>query len=548
MSELFFDSESICSSDPLSSIEEPDFGENLSDDSLNSEDIFPLSYSEEGWNSSDDHSCESFNMSAEVVVSDDDDVVVNKDLKRKPHKTSRGKDKQSSIFIPDGDYGDEIIFVEPENYSPRKKMKLDEEKRTAAVDKSSVGTDSEIAVTFAKKGIEFPHAREHCRTKTFVQIPSVTTKCSSNEEFCDKCYCYVCDDLSSKCELWKTEEKPHCNAYAKHAFWERERNLHKRNLKKFNFVPILTLLAPEKINQEMTISAVVCNRYVDEIQEVSNSTTNVCYCQVDPLLNPFGCQACRWERGYLSLQNKSKMQGIVLNATIEVEKHLQRKQPNPAIVILDTITSLLLGVDINSKYSIFIPEKDSSRLTSLWIEAALNRDADQDLLSKAKERLSKSVKDSTSQLFLPEAKKIHEILSELRPYDDPLVVKCLMKNYKGSSGLKESYEVTKVRLQYFKANNKISEAINYILGVETPGVNSMLCDYHELRDELVDLLITKGRMQEALTVCKTHFSNKLPTDLHVQEKTSNGKTFNFSSTPTKSISINTFKNLFLGLA
>lgn len=135
-------------------------------------------------------------MSVQIVVSDDDVGV--KEPKRKAPDTSRGKDKKSSIFIPDGDYGDEVIFVNPEHYSPRKKMKQDEEKRTAVIDNSSVGTDSDIAVTFAKKGIDFPHAREHCRIKKFVQNPSTTTKNASNEEFCEKCYCYVCDDLSSK--------------------------------------------------------------------------------------------------------------------------------------------------------------------------------------------------------------------------------------------------------------------------------------------------------------------------------------------------------------
>lgn len=180
--------------------EEPCFGISSfgdSDDS-DSDDIFPLSYDEQ-WSSSDNNSCESFNMSAEIILSDDDvGTKKEKTPKRKLFDTSQGKNKESSIFIPDGDYGDEIIFLEPENYSPKKKMKLDEEKRTAVIDTSSVGTDTEIAVTFSKKGIDFPHAREHCRVKKFVINPSITAKNPGNEEFCSKCYCYVCDDLSSK--------------------------------------------------------------------------------------------------------------------------------------------------------------------------------------------------------------------------------------------------------------------------------------------------------------------------------------------------------------
>lgn len=137
-------------------------------------------------------------MDSTIVISSDenDDVITPK-----PKRKSTNKDNSSVVFIPDGDYGDDVMFVEPEDYSPKKKLRLEEEKRTAEL-KANEHVDSEVAVTFDRKGIEFPHAREHCRINSFKKItPNLKTTVqseSSNDKYCEKCYCFVCDELSSK--------------------------------------------------------------------------------------------------------------------------------------------------------------------------------------------------------------------------------------------------------------------------------------------------------------------------------------------------------------
>jgi hypothetical protein len=50
---------------------------------------------------------------------------------------------------------------------------------------------------------------------------------------------------------------------------------------------------------------------------------------------------------------------------------------------------------------------------------------------------------------------INRILSDLKTNDDPVVAKCLTRNYKGSSsGLIESYEVAEIRLEYLKKSKR----------------------------------------------------------------------------------------------
>jgi len=135
-------------------------------------------------------------MDSTIIISDDECSPIN--TKRK----SPTKDDGTVTFVPDGDYGDEIIFVEPEDYSPKKKLREEEEKRKIEELEKVEHIDSEVAVTFNRKGIDFPHAREHCRNHPFTKITSNSQEAEkencSNEQYCEKCYCFVCDELASK--------------------------------------------------------------------------------------------------------------------------------------------------------------------------------------------------------------------------------------------------------------------------------------------------------------------------------------------------------------
>ena len=61
--------------------------------------------------------------------------------------------------------------------------------------------------------IHFPHIRQLCGVHPF----DSETKTPVNAKHCDKCYCFVCDDLVSKCEHWVGTDRgtmgPHCHAH-----------------------------------------------------------------------------------------------------------------------------------------------------------------------------------------------------------------------------------------------------------------------------------------------------------------------------------------------
>ena len=58
---------------------------------------------------------------------------------------------------------------------------------------------------------DFPHARENCVTKPF--------RFGAEQQHCANCYCYVCDDLASKCPQWDS----HCAATHTKQVWQQAR-------------------------------------------------------------------------------------------------------------------------------------------------------------------------------------------------------------------------------------------------------------------------------------------------------------------------------------
>jgi hypothetical protein len=85
--------------------------------------------------------------------------------------------------------------------------------------------------------LDFPHSRENCAVHKFnVAISSIQKEKShhcdntshmnpnSNHKFCTNCYCYVCNELASRCKSWKE----HCGASHSEASWRRERSSAKK--------------------------------------------------------------------------------------------------------------------------------------------------------------------------------------------------------------------------------------------------------------------------------------------------------------------------------
>ena len=97
------------------------------------------------------------------------------------------------ICVGDNSEDDDIIFILPEDYSPRKRLKIDHEKKAHRTGDQDNQAKKDLAITYYKPGTNLPHARENCSAHKFVQSNVTTATVSCNENYCEQCYCYVCD-------------------------------------------------------------------------------------------------------------------------------------------------------------------------------------------------------------------------------------------------------------------------------------------------------------------------------------------------------------------
>ena len=72
----------------------------------------------------------------------------------------------------------------------------------------------EVLAVNGNGSFNLPHSRSDCTKHKFNSAEADqyhSSTCSlkdlANAKHCDKCYCYVCDDLASKCIEWRT----HCH-------------------------------------------------------------------------------------------------------------------------------------------------------------------------------------------------------------------------------------------------------------------------------------------------------------------------------------------------
>ena len=115
-------------------------------------------------------------------------------------KTEASSTHSPLICIGDDSDNDDVIFIPPEDYSPKKRQRLENEKllnmkRSTSKGKGSISdTNEEISMTVISTSINLPHARADCKHYKFVQGNVTTASVSCNEKSCEQCYCYVCDN------------------------------------------------------------------------------------------------------------------------------------------------------------------------------------------------------------------------------------------------------------------------------------------------------------------------------------------------------------------
>lgn len=100
--------------------------------------------------------------------------------------------EKSSPLICAGDNSDgDVVFILPEDYSPLKRRKLDDDKKAKKTVENVEKKD--VCITYFRPATNLPHARENCSIHKFVQSNVTSSTVSCNEKYCEQCYCYVCD-------------------------------------------------------------------------------------------------------------------------------------------------------------------------------------------------------------------------------------------------------------------------------------------------------------------------------------------------------------------
>jgi hypothetical protein len=77
---------------------------------------------------------------------------------------------------------------------------------------------------------DLPHARAHCTKKPFKIVKDRLGEegGQGNEQYCENCFCYVCDVKASECQGWL--RVGHCHANEKESFWRALREFTSREV------------------------------------------------------------------------------------------------------------------------------------------------------------------------------------------------------------------------------------------------------------------------------------------------------------------------------
>merc|ERR1712193_581784 len=96
-------------------------------------------------------------------------------------------------------------------------------------------SDDELEVVSITRADPLPHIRADCASKPYTFTDNVKIgPYMKNAEFCDKCFCYICDKPAKECQFWARDREPHCNANSKAACWKARRMV--QNQVKFVFL------------------------------------------------------------------------------------------------------------------------------------------------------------------------------------------------------------------------------------------------------------------------------------------------------------------------
>ena len=99
--------------------------------------------------------------------------------------------------------------------------------------RSDMGRGQDDVVILSQSGTfssDLPHARAHCTKKPFKIVKDRLGEegGQGNEQYCENCFCYVCDVRASECQGWL--RVGHCHANEKESFWRALREFTSREV------------------------------------------------------------------------------------------------------------------------------------------------------------------------------------------------------------------------------------------------------------------------------------------------------------------------------
>ncbi|XDV14572.1 hypothetical protein PO909_014805 [Leuciscus waleckii] len=136
----------------------------------------------------------------------------------------------------DDDEGDSLMTLNDSSV-----LIVENERNEADISKHIEELDEDLAITYSQTAIVLPHARYDCTLAFCRAEQDVSGPLQNNAQYCDQCFCYICDKLASMCEFWTIPGFCHCNSHKHSVYWKSLRDkslmgyLHELN---FTFEPL----------------------------------------------------------------------------------------------------------------------------------------------------------------------------------------------------------------------------------------------------------------------------------------------------------------------
>lgn len=491
-------------------------------------------------------------------------------------------EKSPPLICAGDNSDDDVVFILPEDYSPLKRRKLDDDKKAEKTVENVEKKD--VSITYFRPATNLPHARENCSIHKFVQSNVTSSTVSCNEKYCEQCYCYVCDARVQECDTWKTGTNPHCNGYAKNSFWEKLRKMGKR---KMNAVQdsLLKCLPADEQTESLKAAAEQVTGLLETLRsELNDSSNNFnsrpsssrcdcdCHYDSDDSYDRYegeGCWACYDEHESRCAFDDWPLFGrygrwnfsISSNVSSTVSKandFLKSNQPGQAAVVLDALTVLLLAADNERNY--WPSGEISSVLRSVrkaWIEVLMHPDLPKNVEEKVRERLKTAIDGAL--ICSPESTGLKVIL-EMKKWNDEAMVKCLSGKL-GDECITEDEEVVEARIAFFEKRKRFSDALSYMMSCKMKSRSSFgyynsiyssangqkLANISNYRYKFILFLVKTGKIDQALNVITMPPSAVLPNDvLNTTSKASIGSVNN-PQIALRSMSFLTMKEIIIAM-